>query len=120
MINLAGNKGYIAYNLRQRGIPEEEIEDLYQDCCVLYYSNPSNYKEEFGVVHIMDLLMRSVLFERNRYRNSKGRKSPIVSFDLIAHDIPISPKTEKNIDKERLSKILRKLLRIENPQVTIS
>lgn len=106
MIDLASNKQYILFNLQQRGIPQQEREDYFQECCAVYYNNPSAYKEEVGVVHIMDLLMRRVLSESKRYRNSQNRVAPVESFDLDVHDVPVVSKMEENIDMTRLYKKL--------------
>ena len=106
MIDLASNKQYILFNLKQKGVPQQEREDYFQECCLVYYRNPSVYKEEVGDVHIMDLLIKRVLSEEARKYKARRKysfgKAMDISFESRVHDVPVVSKMEEFVDMTRL------------------
>lgn len=72
MINIEEHRRFVYSLLSQYRIPPSEKDDTYQDFCVFYYSNNTEYNPEYAITTWINLLFRSFFSHRaSRYKAIK-------------------------------------------------
>ncbi len=101
MINLEEHRKYVFSLIKRAGVPLEVMDDVYQDFCVYYYSQNTEYDTNYAITTWIHLLFRSFLSHRAARYNMKKRQGNLVNMEAMAEQ-GYKTNFEESIDMDRL------------------
>ena len=110
MLNIEEHRKFIYKLLERANVPLQHKDDSYQDFCVYYYSQNTDYNPEYAVTTWLGLLFKSFLTSEARKYNMKKRQGELVNLDNVAEQ-PHFIDFEAKVDTSRLYKKLPALFK---------
>ena len=101
MINVEDHRKYVYHLLERANVPLQYKDDTYQDFCVYYYSQTTEYNPEYAVTTWLNLIFKSFLSHTAARHSRKKRQGDLVNMDNVdemGDDVDL----ETNIDMDRL------------------
>jgi DNA-directed RNA polymerase specialized sigma24 family protein len=120
MINIEEHRKYVYSLLERANIPLQYKDDTYQDFCVYYYSQTTEYNPEYAVTTWLSMKFKGFLSDTARRWNIRKRQGALVSMDN-AEEMWDDVDLETNIDMDRLYRKLPALFKtLLNTNKTVS
>jgi DNA-directed RNA polymerase specialized sigma24 family protein len=105
MINIEEHRKWVFVLLERASIPSRIKDDVYQDFCVYYYSQNSEYDSQYSITTWIGLLFRSFLSHRAAKWSMKKRQAQLVGVEFIS-ELGYDVDYEASVDVQRLYKKL--------------
>ena len=97
--------------IRERQVPYAEMDDVYQDFCVYYYAQNSEYNDKYAISTWINLLFKSFMAARASRWNMKKRDDSGKVDNEILETVGYTPDLELSVDADRMYRLLPPLFK---------